>query len=37
MGTVKQISIENRTYDFYIDIIDLENFDSRLLKLDKIS
>ena len=35
MGTVKQINIKNRTYYFYNDIIDLENFDTRLLKLDK--
>ena len=37
MGTVKQINIKNRTYYFYNDIIDLENFDSNLLKLDKKS
>ena len=37
MGTVKQINIKNRTYCFYNDIIDLENFDSSLLKLDKKS
>ena len=37
MGTVKQINIKNRTYYFYNDIIDLENFDSGLLKLDKRS
>ena len=35
MGTVKQINIKNRTYYFYNHIIDLENFDSSLLKLDK--
>ena len=35
MGTVKQINIKNRTYYFFNDIIDLENFDSSLLKLDK--
>ena len=37
MGTVKQINIKNRTYYFYNDIIDLENFDARLLKIDKKS
>ena len=37
MGEVKQINIKNRTYYFYNDIIDLENFDSSLLKLDKKS
>ena len=35
MGTVKQINIKSRTYYFYNDTIDLENFDSSLLKLDK--
>ena len=37
MGTIKQINIKNRTYCFYNDIIDLKNFDARLLKLDKKS
>ena len=37
MGTVKQINIKNRTYYFYNDIIDLENFESNLLKIDKKS
>ena len=37
MGTTKQINIKNRTYYFYNDIIDLENFDTRLLKIDKKS
>ena len=37
MGTVKQINIKNRTYYFYNDIINLENFDSSLLKLNKKS
>ena len=37
MGTVKQINIKNRTYYFYNDIIDLENFESKLLKIDKKS
>ena len=36
MGTVKQIYIKNRTYYFY-NIIDLENFDSSLLKIDRKS
>ena len=35
MGEVKQIEIENRTYYFYNDIIDLKNFKSNLLKIDK--
>ena len=37
MGTVKQINIKNRTYYFYSDMIDLENFESNLLKIDKKS
>ena len=37
MGVVKQINIKNRTYYFYNDIIDLKNFDARLLKVDKKS
>ena len=37
MGTVKQINIKNRTYYFYNDIIDLENFKSNLLKIYKKS
>ena len=37
MGTVKQINIKNRTYYFYNDIIDIENFKSNLLKIDKKS
>ena len=35
MGTIKQINIKNRTYYFYNDIIDIEAFDSSMLKLDK--
>ena len=37
MGIIKQIDVKNRTYNFYNDIIDLENFDLNLLKLDKKS
>ena len=37
MGEVKQINIKNRTYYFCNDIIDLKNFDARLLKIDKKS
>ena len=37
MRTVKQINIKNGTYNFYNDIIDPENFDARLLKIDKKS
>ena len=35
MGLVKQIDIKNRTYYFYIDMIDIKKFDSSLLKIDK--
>ena len=35
MGKVKQINIKNRTYYFYSDMINLKNFDSNLLKIDK--
>ena len=37
MGTVKQINIKNWTYYFYNDIIDIANFDAKLLKIDKKS
>ena len=37
MGTTKQTNIKNRIYYFYNDIIDLENFDAKLLKIDKKS
>ena len=36
-GTVKQINIRTQTYYFYNDIIDLENFDAGLLKIDNKS
>ena len=35
MGEVKQIEIKNRTYYFYNDMINLEDFESNLLKIDK--
>ena len=35
MGTMKEIDIKNRTCFFHNDIIELENFDSSLLKIDK--
>ena len=34
MGEVKQIEIKNRTYYFYIDMINLKNFEPHLLKTD---
>ena len=35
MGKVKQTEIKNRTYFFYNDIINLKNFESNMLKIDK--
>ena len=35
MGKFKQIDIKNWTYYFYNDIINIEEFDSNLLKIDK--
>ena len=35
MEKVKQIEIKNRTYCFYNNMINLKNFDSNLLKIDK--
>ena len=35
MEEVKQINIKYRTYYFYNDIINLKDFDSNLLKIDK--
>ena len=37
MGAVKQIDIKNITYYFYNDMIDIKQFDSDLLKIDKKS
>ena len=37
MGEIKQISIKNRTYYFYNDIIHIKSFDARLLKIGKKS
>ena len=35
MGETKQINIKSRTYYFYNDQLDLNDFDARLLKIDK--
>ena len=35
MGEIKQIDIKNRTYYFYNDIIDLDEFDGSKIKVDK--
>ena len=37
MKEVKQTEIKNRTYYFYKDIINIEEFDSNLLMIDKNS
>ena len=37
MDTTKQINIKNRAYYFYNDIIDIENFNAKLLNIDKTS
>ena len=37
MGNIKQINIEDRTYYFFNDMINIKNFDSSLLKIDKRS
>ena len=37
MGINKQTNIKNGTYYFYNDLIDIKDFDPKLLKLDKKS
>ena len=37
MEKIKQIEIKNRTYYFYNDRINIEEYDSNLLKIDKTS
>ena len=37
MGIVKQINIKNRTYHFYNDKTNIENFEPNLLKIDRKS
>ena len=37
MGNIKQVNIKNRTYYFFNDMINIKNFDSNLLKIDKES
>ena len=36
MGQVKKINTKNQTYCFFNDIINIEEFDSNLLKIEKI-
>ena len=35
MGKIRQINIKNRNYYFYNDQINLKDFDTSLLKIDK--
>ena len=35
MATSKQMNIKNRTYYFYNDLINIKDFDAKLLKLYK--
>ena len=37
MGNTKEINIKNRTYYFFDDIINTENFNPDLLKIDEKS
>ena len=37
MVTTKQMNIKNRTYYLYNDLINIKNFDPKLLKLNKKS
>ena len=37
MGITKQMNIKSRTYYFYNDLINIKDFDPKLLKLDKKS
>ena len=35
MTTTKRMNMKNRTYYFYNDLINIKDFDAKLLKLDK--
>ena len=35
MGSIKELNIKNQIYYFFNDIIDIRNFQSSLLKIDK--
>ena len=37
MGNIKQINIKSRIYFFFNDKINIKNFDSNLLEIDKKS
>ena len=36
MGSIKKINIEDPT-DYFFNMIDIKNFDSKLLKVDKLN
>ena len=35
MGEIKELNIKDRTYYYFDDMIDITNFQSNLLKIDK--
>ena len=35
MGVIKELNIKNQTYYFFNDMINIQNFHSNLLKIDK--
>ena len=35
MGEIKKVNIKNRTYYFYNDVINLDEFDKSKIKVDK--
>ena len=35
MENIKQINIKNRTYYFFDDMINIKDFNSNILKIDK--
>ena len=37
MGNIREINIKYRTYYFFDDMINIKDFDSNLLKIDKKS
>ena len=37
MRRIKDINIKNRTYYFYNDMVNIKDFDSKLMKIDKNS
>ena len=37
MGGIKELNIDNRTYYIYNDVINIKNFETNLLKIDRKS